>query len=185
MKYVPLNTKRGTRNKNLFAIVDDEDYDELMKYNWRSYRGKNTLYAARVEKIDGKLKLIPMHHHIMKVIGMGIQVDHKFHNGLDNQKIHLRICTNQQNCMSKAKHKIKTSKYKGVHYEKPRLRVGKTKSWMTKEKWRSCIRANYKAISLGYYKTEIEAARAYDKAAIKYFGEWAYLNFPLSDYVAE
>jgi hypothetical protein len=37
-----------------------------------------------------------------------------------------------------------------------------------------------KEIHLGYFRSEIEAAKAYDRAAIKYHGEFASLNFPQS-----
>lgn len=35
---------------------------------------------------------------------------------------------------------------------------------------------------IGYYKTEEEAARAYDRMAIKTKGEFASLNFPYDNY---
>jgi len=58
------------------------------------------------------------------------------------------------------------SKYKGVHWHK------------LHKKWAARITFERKQIHLGYFLSEIEAAKAYDRAAIKYHGEFAYLNFP-------
>lgn len=42
-----------------------------------------------------------------------------------------------------------------------------------------------KQVYLGGYSSEIEAARAFDRAAIKYWGTTAQLNFPVEDYLHE
>jgi len=62
--------------------------------------------------------------------------------------------------------KLKTaSQYKGV-------------AWREESKvWRAMIRVNWKLIHLGQFEKEIEAARAYDTAAKKYFGDFAAPNF--------
>jgi hypothetical protein len=48
-----------------------------------------------------------------------------------------------------------------------------------RKKWAANITINYKQIFLGYYLNKEDAARAYDCAAIKYYGEFARLNFPI------
>lgn len=45
-------------------------------------------------------------------------------------------------------------------------------------KWTAKIGVDYKSIYLGCFENEIEAAKAYDEAAMKYHGEFACLNFP-------
>jgi hypothetical protein len=85
---------------------------------------------------------------------------------LDNRRENLRICTIQQNIRNSRKWKTKeqTSKYKGVTWKKE------------KSKWRAYICVDRKQIHLSYYNSEAEAAKAYNIAAIKYFGEFANLN---------
>ena len=102
----------------------------------------------------------------------GEMIDHRNHNGLDCQRRNLRKCTQSENSMNMVKQRgHKTSAYKGV--------------WITKsihkgivyKYWYAGIRVDYKLIHLGSFKTEIEAAHAYDNAARKHFGEFANTNF--------
>ena len=103
-----------------------------------------------------------------KVIGLGIvqkelMVDHINRNGLDNTRKNLRICTRSENLMNSKKPELNsTSKYKGVN------KCGNS--------WRAEIRLNRKGFYLGKFKTEKEAALAYNKKAIELFGEFARLN---------
>ena len=157
MKQIALNGKHG---KGKFALVDDEDYEELMKYRWNvSSKG----YATRGKVEDGVYKMIRMHRVIMKA-GTVLFVDHINHNRLDNQKNNLRFCTHQENSMNQKKRKNATSKYKGVHWRKDI------------KKWRSRITINMKRICLGTFDSEIKAAKAYNAKAKELFGEFAHLN---------
>lgn len=155
MKEIPL-----TQGKT--ALVDDEDYDELSRYNW-FYQGK---YAARHTKIadNSKKKIIYMHHAI---VGQktGLEVDHVSGQRLDNRKENLRHVTHAQNLYNKGlRVKETSSQFKGVGWSKHF------------EKWRARIIINRKDIHLGLFDIEKDAATAYNNAATELYGEYARLN---------
>jgi hypothetical protein len=158
MKEIPLS-------KGMIAIVDDEDYDYLSQWKWlyKTPRKHNYVgYAVRFEKLnDNKFKEIRMHREIMNC-PKGLQVDHINHNGIDNRRSNIRIATARQNRQNTSLQNSNTSGYKGVN------RDG--------NKWRATIRAEGKRINLGRFKEKIDAAIAYNKAAIKYHKEFAYIN---------
>lgn len=146
-------------------LVDADDFERLNKYSWWvSVRGKR-IGVFRSTKVNGKSKTIQMHREIMQP-GAGLVVDHINRNRLDNRRSNLRICTQFENArnVGPASHK----KYKGTIKEIKGKSVG----------WHAKIRCGGKQIYLGYFKDEESAARAYDKAASKLHGEFAYLNFP-------
>lgn len=145
-------------NKHKFALVDDEDFDYLSRWKWRL---QSKGYPVTTMGISAKSFL--MNRIILKA-KQGQQVDHINHNKLDNRKCNLRICTNSQNHMNIKKYLGKTSKYKGVYYDKSR------------NKWAADIKLNKKKIRLGRHEKEEDAALAYNAAAKRYFGSFALLN---------
>lgn len=104
-----------------------------------------------------------MHRLIMNP-SKGMTIDHIDGDGLNNTKSNMRICTQQQNCMNKKMTSRNTTGFKGVYFVKSCLVY-----------W-AYISISKKRIGLGCYKTAIDAAIAYNKAAIKYYGEFAKLN---------
>lgn len=154
------------------ALVDDEDYEELSKYKWHAIKGNSTWYATRSVYLGGGrknriTKSIIMHRQIMGAENSSEIIDHVDHDGLNNQKNNLRNTTYNGNNKNKSSKKTEssTSKYLGVNFDKNRNR------------WRARIRVNDKEIYIGRFKCEIEAAKAYDKAARKHHGEFANPNF--------
>jgi len=164
------NTTRGIKMKHIaltqgkIAIVDDADYDELAQYKWYAWQHCGTYYAVRNTGRKPFQDAEKMHRRIMKA-KKGQELDHINHCGLDNRRINLRFCTRSQN-MANIRTGRGSSKYKGVSWDK------------RNKNWRARIGFNYKQISIGSYKNEVEAAKAYDEQAKILFGEFACLNFP-------
>lgn len=142
-----------------FAVIDDDDYDIISKHKWCLVRGRNTFYAQTIIRVKGKQKTVNMARFILRP-PINMAIDHIDRNGLNNQKSNLRVATFSENAINRAP--IKGFKYKGVH------RHGK--------RFTSAIGHSGGKIYLGIFNSEIEAAAAYNEAAIKYFGEFAYLN---------
>jgi hypothetical protein len=151
------------------AIVDDSDYERLVKYRWyylNTSKHKKYLMANRV--VEGHKFL----HRFVLNAPEGKVVDHIDGNTLDNRKCNLQIC-NQNTNMQKAnayrprknRHGIR-SEYKGVSWNDER------------NKWSAGIMVNGKWKSLGYFMNEIDAARKRDITAKHLYGEHAFINLP-------
>lgn len=137
------------------CIVDDEYWHELTLFKWHIC----TVYAKT------NMKRVPtlMHVYLMKKIHTELDViDHINHNPLDNRMSNLRSVTAATNAHNKTKKKGCASKYIGVRRED--------------SKWAASIKDNYKAIRLGRFVNEIDAARAYNEKAKEIYGENANLN---------
>lgn len=157
MKLIPLT-------QDCFAQVDDEDFENISRYKWCAHKASHSrnTYAKRKIWVDGKSVDIRMHREITSC-PKDMEVDHIDHNGLNNQKSNLRVCSLKDNRRNRRLQKNSSSKYIGVN------KMGK--------KFAAKIWSNNKTIFLGSFSTEVEAAIAYDRAALMFRGDFAKLNF--------
>jgi len=147
-----------------YAKVDAKDFHEINQYIWWVKDNDGTFKAVRFLPGGNSGLSVYMHRQIMEA-KKGEIIDHIDRDGLNNLKSNLRIATKSQNNMNRSGRKGTSSKYKGV-------------SWYTSRKcWRAMIQTEGKNKALGYFESEIDAAKAYDEAARKYHGEFAYQNF--------
>jgi len=148
------------------ALVDDEDYEWLNQWGWYALRQRYNWYAVRMIGSRRTRRGLLAMHKIVLAPRKGMVTDHINHNGLDNRRCNLRECTTAENVRSSLKRMPNAiSQYKGV-----------TKNVQQSKKWIAQIVVNRQRIYLGVHEDEIEAARAYDRAALEHFGEFASLN---------
>lgn len=154
------------------ALVDDADFDWLNQWKWFVLKDKYTYYARRnlPAGINGKRSSILMHRLILGVTDFQIEVDHKDHNGLNNQRNNLRQASKSENLANQVSHRETSSKYLGVSLVKSKY---KDRIYFT---WRAQIAKDGVKFHLGCYKTEIEVALAFNNGAKKIHGEFACLN---------
>ncbi len=149
--------------RELFTIVDDEDFDIISQYSWYAHKSDNNTFYARSE-IDGKK--VYLHRFLLGINKRSIQIDHINGDKLDNRKSNLRITDAKGNGANKKPKKNGSSKYKGVSFRKRCI----------DNPWEASVESAGKNYYLGNFKTEIEAAKAYDAKAKELFGEFAKLN---------
>lgn len=140
------------------TIIDTEDIEKIKKYKW---------YLSPMGYVGTKLKgkALRLPHVIMGTKpDKKYPVDHKDRDKLNNCKSNFRFCSHAENLRNAGKSKNNTSGYKGVFWQKDR------------KKWIAQIKINNKIVYLGIFKNKVRAAITYNKAAVKYFGEFAYLN---------
>jgi len=166
MKTVPLC---GAKAAGRVALVDDEDYDLVMQYRWNVHdpepkpgQRRKGPYAVANDYSTGRHRVIRMHCLIMDAKG----IDHRDHDGLNNQRSNLRPATPGQNMHNMRAHHDGLSRYKGVSWSREIHR------WIAQ----ICVKGHSRRI--GRYLSEEDAARAYDAAALEAFGEFACINFP-------
>lgn len=151
--------------KGYIAIVDEVDAD-LLQHKWYAQNCNSRHYAAR--RIDTK-NIILLHRFILgRVLKVELTTwqlcDHMDRDSMNCRRSNLRLATPIQNAHNQGICKTNKSGFKGVAlYQRDNV-------------WNSSIRVDGKTLFLGVYNTAEDAAIAYNYAALKYFGEFAFLN---------
>jgi hypothetical protein len=157
-RIIPLTQGRQT-------IVDDADYEWLSQHKWFVSK----VYAARWTGSRQEY----MHREIMQP-GPTMQVDHIDHDTLNNQRANLRLTTGRGNSRNRKPAQRRDGSprrtpYKGVSVSSYTPKSGKPR-------YKAVIHPDGNRIFLGSFATPEEAARAYNDAARKHYGEFAWLN---------
>ena len=141
------------------AIVDDDTYEELNKYNWFAHRNSNTYYADRRGKqLEGDL--VSMHRQILGLkYRDGKIADHINRNGLDNRRSNLRVVSRSGNQHSRRVSKNNVSGHNGVFW------------LISRRKWEARIKVNNRSIHLGFFEDIKDAVEARRQGELKYWGE--------------
>lgn len=150
--------------KDQVILYSDSCQKYIDGWRWHLHKTKHGIYVRGYPVGRRRDGLYYMHRVISRARG-GEDVDHINGNGLDNRIENLRVCSRTQNNGNRRKIAKKSSKYKGVHFDKQT------------NKWRAEITHEGKRIRLGRFKTEKEAVNAYYQKAKELFKEYALLSF--------
>ena len=147
------------------CVVDDGDYEFVNQWRWKPIKSKANTYVGRSTRgKNGKKWGCILMHRLLTDAPAGLQVDHIDGDQMNNCRSNLRLCTQSQNMANGPGWKTKDSKYRGVS------RNG--------GHWIARAKKDGETYRFGTYRTQEEAARAYDTGALELHGEFARLNFP-------
>ena len=154
----PIDNNDGTFSIPLtcgkFAIVDAQDVDKVTGRDWTFSHGYARSQSEQMHRV---------------ILGLSVdhpEVDHIDLDGLNNRRSNLRLATRAQNGWNRGLNHNSSTKYKGVSFHR------------ASGLYRARITVHGVGKCLGYFAAPEDAARAFDKAALHEYGEFAYLNFP-------
>jgi len=148
---------------NGITLVDDDVFEWASKFHWCISSKGDVQRSGSPDLVTKKRKTMILHRLVNKT-PVDLHTDHINGNRQDNRRCNLRTVTRQQNHQNSRPQKGRSSKYKGVGWD------------CQAKKWKAYIKIGDKLKNLGRYKSQIRAARVYNRAALENFGEYAWLN---------
>lgn len=139
-------------------LIEYRDLKWFAKYKFYVVQGRGQSKYLKANLPD-KSRTVELHRLIMNP-PKGMEVDHINRNGLDNRRTNLRIVDHQTNQSNLPKKRNSSSKYYGV--SKLTQKTRNEKGFY----WQAGICFKNKRKNLGHFKTENEAAIAYDNYII-------------------
>ena len=146
------------------ALVDDLDFELVNQFKWYAQvdrRKDGTIKNVYACRDEGRCR---MHRFILGITDSETEVDHRDHQGFNNQRYNLRS-TQDKNQRNARLRNDSSSGFKGVSWSKE------------KKKWKVFIKLEGINTFVGSSNCLLEAACMYDMAAVKHFGEYASCNF--------
>jgi hypothetical protein len=125
--------------------------------------------CARMGRRPGRLMMM---HRLIVGDPPGVQIDHANRNKLDNREENLREATSRQQMHNTGRHPS-TSPFKGTSYN---TRPGRRKRWMATINVPVGTSGRGRRWVIGYFLTPEEAGEAYDREALRLFGEFSCTN---------
>lgn len=161
-----MRTREVRLHSGEVTLIDEDDWPAVSGYSWLADRRRRTTYAYAHVRVSAGVWVNLKLHRLILAAPDGYEVDHINHDGLDNRRANLRICSPSQNRGNARIRSTNTTGFKGV--SKPR----------NNPKFLASITVDGRSQYLGSFATAEEAARAYDASALQKWGVYAHLNFP-------
>ena len=152
LAYVPLT-------KGYEAVIDAADAQFVGGWNWFAKVKSRTVYVRRNDFSSGRQITVLLHRVLMDAQD-GQDIDHRDGNGLNNQRINLRIATKSQNMHNQRLRSDNVSGFKGVYWNK------------AERKWAAAIKLHGKQRHLGCFQTPELASAAREAASTELHGEF-------------
>lgn len=155
--------------KGFVALIDPEFAPLVGQWQWHARWSRGASWYARrtinLRDSSGKrVKYSIYLHRLICPAPDGVLVDHINRDTLNNRRANLRVVSVTGNTLNRAKRRGTLSQYRGVT--------------LTGKRWSATITSGGKQTYLGSFPSEVEAAEAYDEAAMRLHGDEATLNFP-------